>query len=210
MSAAKLEKIYLKSGICGISQVPLFNNRTASPLVGEAEFQHEERVLEIQVRGNLRIVTEAGSHNSFLVGSLCSSRGEALLTLVRLTPQGWEGVSGISLFVLLNLFQHLATVIELQVGFTNPTTLYRSFNLWKLAILQLKPPTPALPLKGGWDFQAYQYRSNAINTSFCAYRILSLRGGFSVGRRVSEANPARLVPVGRYSAGTPNNPIRTE
>ncbi len=35
-----------------------------------------------------------------------------------------------------------------------------------------------------------------------------MRGGFSVGRRVSEANPARKVLVGRYSAGTPNNPIR--
>ena len=104
MKAARLEKIYLTSGICDISQVPLFNNRTASPLVGEEEFQHEERVLEIQVRGNLRtscildpspafvahcvhttaashlhFVTEAGSHNSFLVGSLCSSRGEAIL-----------------------------------------------------------------------------------------------------------------------------------
>ena len=39
---------------------------------------------------------------------------------------------------------------------------------------------------------------------------MSLRGGFSVGRRVSEANPARKVPVGRYSAGTPNNPIQTQ
>ena len=31
-----------------------FYGELASPLVGEAEFQHEERVLEIQVRGNLR------------------------------------------------------------------------------------------------------------------------------------------------------------
>ena len=31
-----------------------FYSKIASPLVGEAEFQHEERVLEIQVRGNLR------------------------------------------------------------------------------------------------------------------------------------------------------------
>ena len=54
MRAARLEKIYLTSGICEIPQVPLFNSRIASPLVGEAEFQHEERVLEIQVRGNLR------------------------------------------------------------------------------------------------------------------------------------------------------------
>ena len=35
---------------------------------------------------------------------------------------------------MLNLFQHLATVIELQVGFTNPTTLTGIFNLWKPAI----------------------------------------------------------------------------
>ena len=27
---------------------------------------------------------------------------------------------------------------------------------------------------------------------------------------MSEANPARKVPVGRYSAGTPNNPIQTQ
>ena len=58
--------------------------------------------------------------------------------------------------------------------------------------------------------------NNAITTSNAAHSprndntVMSLRGGFSVGRRVSEANPARKVPVGRYSAGTPNNPIRPE
>ena len=61
--------------------MPLFNNRIASPLVGEAEFQHEERVLEIQVRGNLRtscifrpltrICSSLRSHNCGLSPSLC-------------------------------------------------------------------------------------------------------------------------------------------
>ena len=79
--------------------------------------------------------------------------------------------------------------------------------------IMVKAPHPSPPPQGGREFQAYQYRSNAITTSDLRpprndNYIVSLRGGFSAGRRVSEANPARLVPVGRYSAGTPNNPIR--
>ena len=81
--------------------MPLFNNRIASPLVGEAEFQHEERVLEIQVRGSLRtscifrpltrICSSLRSHNCGLslkgrgysyVGSLYSSRGEGVLGIL--------------------------------------------------------------------------------------------------------------------------------
>ena len=84
------------------SQVPLFNNSTASPLVGEAEFQHEERVLEIQVRGNLRtscvfrpltrICSSLRSHNCGL-----SHKGRGYEFVVRFITQGWKGILASSL-----------------------------------------------------------------------------------------------------------------
>ena len=71
-------------GICDIPQVPLFNNCIASPLVGEAEFQHEERVLEIQVRGNLRTSCILDPSPAFVVHCVHTTaasptRGEAIL-----------------------------------------------------------------------------------------------------------------------------------
>ena len=63
-----------------------FYSKIASPLVGEAEFQHEERVLEIQVRGNLRVANLLDPSPAFVVHCVHTTaasptRGEAVILL---------------------------------------------------------------------------------------------------------------------------------
>ena len=63
-----------------------FYRSKASPLVGEEKFQHEERVLEIQVRGNLKVTNLIDPSPAFVVHCVHTTaasptRGEAILLL---------------------------------------------------------------------------------------------------------------------------------
>ncbi len=63
-----------------------FYSKIASPLVGEAEFQYEERVLELLVRGNLRVANLLAPSPAFVVHCVHTTaasptRGEAILLL---------------------------------------------------------------------------------------------------------------------------------
>ena len=132
------------------------------------------------MRGNLRIscifrpltriCSSLRSHNCGLSPSLCY--GSRLTQLVPrwfallLKGRGWFAVK----FVMLNLFQHLATVTELQVGFTNPTITHRSFKPMKTRNIMVKAPHPSPPPQRGREFQAYHYGDYAITTQTASAR----------------------------------------
>ena len=103
----------------------------------------------MHIRPLTRICSSLRSHNCGLSPSLCY--GSRLTQLVPrwfallLKGRGWFAVK----LVMLNLFQHLATVIELQVGFTNPTAPHRSFKPMKTRNIRGKAPHPNPSRVGG-------------------------------------------------------------